>query len=121
MPPDFDPLPELNWPRLSTIQELLIDDGDAVRFSFVDDQTLEMLRLFLRERRLPGTVPTRPKGSEIYGAIEDAVRIVAKTYDIPEAIAFNSIHLAAHNLDDAHWDLRRHGAPQTKNVGAIDA
>lgn len=112
MPPDFDPLPELNWPRLSTIQELLLSEPEVVSFAYLDDESLAMLELFLRERRTPQSTERKAKGSEVYKAIEDAVSIVATTFQTPEAVAFNIVHHAAHSIDDAYWDIRRHGNPR---------
>lgn len=112
MPPDFDPLPELNWPRLSTIQELLMSEPEVISFAYLDDESLAMLKLFLRERRTPRATDRRAKGSEVYKAIEDAVSVVAATFEEPEAVAFNTVHHAAHSIDDAYWDIRRHGNPR---------
>ena len=114
IPPDLDPISELNWPRLSTIQEALLENDDAIRYSFVDDASLEMLRVFLRELTVPPGGSGRLRGSEMYKAIDDAVAKVARLTDTPEAVAFNSIHLAAHSIDDARWDLRRFGPPNAK-------
>lgn len=113
MPPDFDPLPELNWPRLATVQSLLLENSDAVEFAYLSPDALAMLRLFLSERRPVDVTRQRAKGSEIYLAIEDAVDEVAKRFGSPTAVAFNTIHHAAHSIDDAYWDLRRYGAPAT--------
>lgn len=111
MPPDFDPLPELNWPRLATVQTLLLEDPIVVENAFLTDETVAMLELFLSERRPVDVTQKRPKGSEIYLAIEDAVDAVAKAFGQPSAVTFNTIHHAAHSIDDAYWDLRRHGTP----------
>lgn len=113
MPPDFDPLPELNWPRLATVQTLILEDSQAVDFAFLTDEALAMLRLFLSERRPVDVTQQRAKGSEIYLAIEDAVDEVAKRFGSPTAVTFNTIHHAAHSIDDANWDLRRYGVPET--------
>lgn len=98
-------LPELSWPMMDHVRDLVASDADAVRWSFASTAAMAGLRAFLH-RLEPRRLGRRQGASEAHAEIEEALgemRAPAGTREL--------VRSAAHAIDDAYRDWRDHGPP----------
>jgi hypothetical protein len=105
MPPEPDPLPELNWPMLTHVRELWKSERDMVRRAFLEPGANGVLVAFFESLVVPAG-----GASDRHVAISDAIERAAVRRDLPIATTAAIAHRALHSLDDAWADHRLHGA-----------
>lgn len=107
-PPEPSPLPDLSWPSLGHVRELLFSRTDVVSWAYLAPGAEQLLHRFFVTLALPekATVAQRHKG------IREAIVRVADAIGQPESSVHELARTSAHAISDAFNDWRDHGPPE---------
>lgn len=114
VPPQPDPLPELNWPMLAHVREIWESEREIVRRAFLEPGGAGVVEAFFESLIVPAR-GARDRHTALGRAIEHA----AVRKDLPIATAAAIAHRALHALDDAWGDQRLHGVDGVVTVAGV--
>lgn len=111
VPPQPDPLPELNWPMLKHVRSIWGSEREIVRRAFLEPGAGGVLEAFFDALVVPAG-----GASARHAAISEAIERAAVRRDLPIATTAAIAHRALHSLDDAWADHRLHGGDHATSL-----